>query len=185
MDKNTFAGLFLMLAIIVGSFYFMPSQDEIAQEQRLQDSLAGKTTEQPLKSETAAATPSAVTQEQPDSVASTGPFGAAKNGSEQLTTIENELLKVNISNKGGRVKSVELKGQKDYLGNPLVLFDGDENAFGLQFSAAGVNVNTDDLYFTAPSQGFSVSDSDSSAVNFRLDYGAGKYIEYIYSLKGN
>ena len=44
MDKNTFAGLFLMLAIIVGSFYFMPSQDEIAQEQRLQDSLAGKTT---------------------------------------------------------------------------------------------------------------------------------------------
>jgi YidC/Oxa1 family membrane protein insertase len=55
----------------------------------------------------------------------------------------------------------------------------------LQFSAAGVNVNTNELFFSTPSQGFSVSGSDSSAVNFRLDYGAGKYIEYIYSLAGN
>jgi len=185
MDKNTFAGLFLMLAIIVGSFYFMPSQDEIAQEQRLQDSLAGRTTEQPVKNTTAADSNSTVLPSQPDSVSTAGPFGAARNGSEQLTSIENELIKVNISNKGGRVKSVELKGQKDYLGNPLVLFDGDENAFGLQFAAAGVNVNTNDLYFTAPSQGFSVAASDSSSVNFRLDYGNGKYIDYVYSLKGN
>lgn len=185
MDKNTFAGLFLMLAIIVGSFYFMPSQDEIAQEQRLQDSLAGKTTEQPVQKTASNSADTSAVIAQPDSVSTSGPFGAARNGSEQLTSIENELIKVNISNKGGRVKSVELKGQKDYQGNPLVLFDGDENAFGLQFSAAGVNVNTNDLYFTAPSQGFSVTESDSSAVNFRLEYGNGKYIDYIYSLKGN
>ena len=118
-----------MLAIIVGSFYFMPSQDEIAQEQRLQDSLAGRTTEQPVQ-KTAAKADTTAAQSQLDSVVVSGPFGAARNGSEQLTSIENELIKVNISNKGGRVKSVELKGQKDYLGNPLVLFDGDENAFG-------------------------------------------------------
>jgi YidC/Oxa1 family membrane protein insertase len=116
MDKNTFAGLFLMLAIIVGSFYFMPSQDEIAQEQRLQDSLAGRLTEQPVQNAAASADTSNV-QSEADSVVVSGPFGAARNGSEQLTSIENELIKVNISNKGGRVKSVELKGQKDYLGN--------------------------------------------------------------------
>src|SRR5690606_29900022 len=102
-----------------------------------------------------------------DSVIAKGPFGSSKNGTEKITTIENDLMKVNITNKGGRIKSVELKGVTDYQGNPLIMFDGDYNTFGLQFSSAGENINTNDLYFSAPAQGFSVSEGDSSAVTFR------------------
>src|SRR5690606_39466418 len=64
------------------------------------------------------------------------------------------------------------------------MFACEQNTFGLQFSTAGVNVNTNDLYFETPNQGIQVSNGDSSSVSLRLNYGGGKYIDYIYSLKG-
>ncbi|TCK85148.1 membrane protein insertase YidC [Albibacterium bauzanense] len=190
MDRNTFTGLFLMLIIIVGSVFLMrPSDEEIKREQLLQDSIAlaktqgvNSTTNNTVTSTAADSTLAIPTQ---DSIVATGPFGSSKNGSEKLITLENELLKVNITNKGGRIKSVELKNEVDYTGKPLIMFDGDENTFGLQFSSAGENIITNNLYFAGPDQGFEVSNSDSSSVTLRLNYAEGKYIDYIYSLKGN
>jgi len=190
MDRNTFTGLFLMLIIIVGSVFLMrPSDEEIKREQFLQDSIALAKTQStsPVANNTATSgvIDSTLAIPAQDSIVATGPFGSSKNGSEKLITLENELLKVNITNKGGRIKSVELKNEVDYNGNPLVMFDGDENTFGLQFSSAGENINTNNLYFAGPDQGFEVSNSDSSALTLRLNYAEGKYIDYIYSLKGN
>lgn len=190
MDRNTFTGLFLMLIIIVGSVFLMrPSDEEIKREQLLQDSIAlaktqgvNSTTNNTAASGTADSTLAIPAQ---DSIVATGPFGSSKNGSEKLITLENELLKVNITNKGGRIKSVELKNEVDYTGKPLIMFDGDANTFGLQFSSAGENINTNNLYFVGPDQGFEVSNSDSSSLTLRLNYAEGKYIDYIYSLKGN
>src|SRR5690606_38393716 len=169
MDRNTFTGLFLMLIIIVGSVFLMrPSEEEIKREKLLQDSIALSKTAGNANSgavNTANTADTAATgQPVQDSVVASGPFGSAKNGTAAITTIENEHIKVNISNKGGRIESVELKNQKDYLGNPLIMFEGDNNTFGLQFSSAGENVNTNDLYFNSSSTGFSVSEGDSSSV---------------------
>lgn len=191
MDRNTFTGLFLMLIIIVGSVFLMrPSEEEIKREQLLQDSIALAKTKgaNAVTNDTTAISAvdsSLIATSEPDSIIATGPFGSSKKGTEKLITLENELLKVNISNKGGRIKSVELKNEVDYQGNPLIMFDGDDNTFGLQFSTAGENINTNNLYFAGPDQGFSVSDSDSSALTLRLNYSEGKYIDYIYSLTGN
>jgi len=186
MDKNTFTGLFLMLIIIVGSVFLMrPSEEEIKREQLLQDSIAlAKTAPAQVNTITPSDTTVATNAAVQDSVSATGPFGGAKNGTESLVTLENELIKVNITNKGGRIESVEIKGEKDYTGKPLVLFEGDDNSFGLQFSSAGENINTNDLYFSGPAQGFQVSGNDSSSVTFRLNYAEDRYIDYIYSLKG-
>lgn len=190
MDRNTFTGLFLMLLIIVGSVYLLrPSEEEIKREQLLQDSIARAKSVSAQVADTqsneSASLDTTQTIAAQDSVTATGPFGAAKNGTERTITLENELIKVNITNKGGRIESVELKDEVDYQGNPLVMFEGDQNTFGLQFSTAGVNVNTNDLYFEAPNQGIQVNEGDSSSVSLRLNYGGGKYIDYIYSLKGN
>jgi len=185
MDRNTFTGLFLMLIIIVGSVYWMrPSEEEIKREQLLQDSIKYAQTADSTVN-TAKPIDTALSAPLQDSVSVKGPFGSSKNGNEAIIALENELIKVNITNKGGRIKSVELKGQQDYNGNPLVMFDGDDNTFGLQFSTAGENISTNDLYFTGPNNGFEVSKGDSSAVTFRLNYADGKYIDYIYSLKGD
>jgi YidC/Oxa1 family membrane protein insertase len=113
-----------------------------------------------------------------------GPFGAAQSGSDEPIVLENESIKVKISPKGGRIASVELKSFKTYTKLPLIMFEGEGNKFGLVFGSAGKNINTNDLYFQSLGSSVSISKNDSASVSMRLNYGEGKYIDYIYSLKG-
>ncbi|MEH6308504.1 membrane protein insertase YidC [Olivibacter sp. CPCC 100613] len=188
MDRNTFTGLFLIMIILAGSVFFMkPSEEEIKKEQQLQDSIAqAKSPETKKTTDSLFAAQQGLEASTVDSTQMSGPFGGAKVGNEELISLENEFIKATISTKGGRVKSVEVKGEKDYLGKPLVLFGGDKNRFGLQFSTAGVNINTNDLYFRPQTKApIIVKNTDSASLTMRLSYAENKYIDYIYSLKGN
>lgn len=189
MDKKTFTGLFLMLIVIVGSVFLMrPSEQELKNEQLLQDSLARVRNieiDSSIQSKPTDTSSVALLTQPLDSIALSGPFGGAKAAQEEIFVLQNELIKVNISNKGGKVQSVELIGQKTYEGDPLVLFNETGNKFGLLFSTAGININTNDLYFKAQGQSIEVKQNDSASISFRLSYADDKYIDYIYSLKGN
>lgn len=186
MDRNTLIGFVLIFVIIASSVYWMqPSQEEINRERRLQDSLAlVRAGEQPVQQPTPDTTAIAAASI-PDSTVLSGPFGGAIAGEERLVTLENELMKVNISSKGGRVASVELKNKETYDGKPLMLFEGDQNKFGLFFSSAGKNIITNDLYFTTDGTDIHVAGTDSASIVFRLSYAADKYIDYVYSIKGD
>ncbi|MDQ0966293.1 YidC/Oxa1 family membrane protein insertase [Flavobacterium sp. W4I14] len=175
MDRNTFTGLFLIMIILAGSFYFLkPNEAEIkkAKETERLDSLkkAGVTPVQKDTTKTAAIANPAV-----DSLALKGPFGSAITGTEANTVLENENLLITLSNKGGKITSVEVKGQKTFTGKPLILFDGNQNKFGLSLNAAGKVINTNDLYFTPTKTG--------NTVTMRANYGANAYVEYVYDLK--
>src|SRR5690606_19974170 len=106
MDRNNFTGLFLILLIIVVSVYLLrPSEEELKREQLLQNSIArAKSAPNAQVADTLTNNNSVLDTTQAvavqDSVSATGPFGAAKNGSQRIITLENELIKVNISNKG-------------------------------------------------------------------------------------
>jgi YidC/Oxa1 family membrane protein insertase len=175
MDRNTFTGLFLIMIILAGSFYFLkPNAAELkkAQETEHLDSLkkAGVTPVQKDTTKTAAIANPVV-----DSLALKGPFGTAITGTEANTVLENENLLITLSNKGGKITSVEVKGQKTFTGKPLILFDGNQNKFGLSLNAAGKVINTNDLYFTSTKTG--------NTVTMRASYGANAYVEYVYDLK--
>lgn len=175
MDRNTFTGLFLIMIILAGSFYFLkPNEAEVkkAKETERLDSLkkAGVTPVQKDTTKTAAIANPAV-----DSLALKGPFGTAITGTEANTVLENENLLITLSNKGGKITSVEVKGQKTFMGKPLILFDGNQNKFGLNLNAAGKVINTNDLYFTPTKTG--------NTVTMRANYGANAYVEYVYDLK--
>ena len=177
MDRNTFTGMFLIMIILAGSFYFFrPSEAEMKKAREIEhlDSLkkAGVT---PVAKDTTAVK-TVTSAPALDSLALKGPFGTALAGTSSNTVLENENLLINLSNKGGRISSVEVKGQKTFAGKPLILFDGDANKFGLALNAAGKVINTNDLYFKAVKAG--------NTVTMRADYGANAYVEYIYSLKG-
>ena len=173
MDRNTFTGLFLIMIVLAGSFYFFgPSQTEITKEKEriAADSLkkanaASKTTAPAI----AAATPAV------DSATLSGPFGGSIAGTPQTTVLENENLKLTLTNKGGKILSVQVKDQKTYNGKPVILFDGDQNKFGLKMNINGKVLNTDDLYFTP-----TVTDNK---VSMRATYQGDQYIEYTYDLK--
>lgn len=186
MDRNTFTGLFLILIILVGSTYLMqPSDEDIKREKakQTQDSLARiKKPVEALPAQDTSKT--AVIPAIDSTLIKAGPFGSAQSGSSEPVVIENESIKVKISRRGGRIASVELKNFKTYSKEPLVMFEGEGNKFGLIFGAAGQNINTNELYFTPSANSLSVSKADSSSLTMRLTHSEGKYIDYIYSLKG-
>lgn len=173
MDKNTFTGLFLIMIVLAGSFYFFkPSEAEMKsiQERHTADSLkkAGVVTT-PTPAATVAAVPAV------DSAALKGPFGGNISGNLQTSVLENENLKLTFSNKGGKILSVQVKGEKTYNGKPVILFDGDQNKFGLNLNIGGKNISTNDLYFTAT--------QNAGSISMRANYSADKYIEYVYNLQ--
>jgi len=188
MDRNTFTGLFLILIILVGSTYLMqPSSEDIKREKtkQTQDSLARLTKNKSAVPVTMPDTAKAVKAVAIDStLIKTGPFGSAQSGSNEPVILENEFLKVKISPRGGRIASVQLKNFKTYTQEPLIMFEGEGNKFGLMFGSAGQNINTNELYFVPSSRTLSVTKSDSSSLTMRLTHSVGKYIDYIYTLKG-
>src|SRR5687768_16131609 len=145
MDKNTFTGLFLIMIVLAGSFYFFkPTEAEIKKEsERIAADSAKKASAITPAPQAALATPAI------DSTALKGPFGSNISGTEQETVLENQNLKLTFTNKGGKILSVEVKGQKTFEGSPVVLFNGKQNKFGLNLNVGGKMVSTNDLYFTA------------------------------------
>ncbi|MCY4779882.1 membrane protein insertase YidC [Sphingobacterium sp. UT-1RO-CII-1] len=183
MDRNTLIGLVLIFGILAGSFYLMkPTEQELKQEQLLQDSLkrvrAGDiSVADTLKANTITTVDTASLSAQP--------FGMATIGEEQVITLENELIIAKISSKGGRVKSVELKGEENYDGNPLLIFEGENNKFGFVFKANGENINTNELNFTPQGGDISVVENNEQSLTMRLSYSENQYLDYTYTIKGN
>lgn len=162
------------MIILAGSFYFLkPNEAEVKKAKEIErlDSLK-KAGVSPIQKDT---TKTAVVNPAVDSLALKGPFGTAITGTESSTVLENENLLITLSNKGGKISSVEIKGQKTFAGKPLVLFSGNQNKFGLSLNAAGKVINTNDLYFTPTKTG--------NTVTMRANYGANAYVEYVYDLK--
>ncbi|MGE6219312.1 membrane protein insertase YidC [Nubsella zeaxanthinifaciens] len=175
MDRNTFTGLFLIMIILAGGVFFMrPSEAEVKKEQQVQDSIknAGKKKPAATQQNVVANVPKAV-----DSAALKGPFGANMTGTEQTTVIENENLRITLSNLGGKIQSVEIKNQKTYGKKPLILFDGSENKFGFNFNINGKPFSTNNLYFTAT--------KTANGATMRANYSENQYIDFTYNIPAN
>ncbi|QZE14483.1 membrane protein insertase YidC [Halosquirtibacter laminarini] len=211
MDKNTLKAFALIFLILIGAQYFMsPSEEEQAEMQRQQDSIAALDTQTTVKGDvvkmeelTPALNDSARIAMQKSQL---GSFGDAVVGKEEFVTLENNLMKVKLSTKGGRVYSVELKDYKRFDGSPLILFDGDMNRFGLRFNSIqnGAPIETNKLFFTSSVQGTLVASGPdvpkgkeaklkfnkenpgkSVETNMTLKTAEGAVIQYQYSLPYN
>lgn len=177
MDKNTITGLVLIgVVLVVFSYLGRPTEEQTAAMQRYNDSIAlVQKEEAKVKAKTQAALANerhAVLND------STAMFYSQSKGTEQTTTIENDVMKLSFSNKGGRVSSVMLKDYNDQEKKPLVLFKKDESSMNFYFYD-GIQkkaIQSKDLYFNA------VNQTDSS-VTFRISAAEGKYIDFIYKLK--
>lgn len=220
MDKNTITGLVLIFLILVTFSYLnKPSQHEIELAQRKQDSIERVQTENARQAEISAKEVQEKLAEQAANLASGsadsagaenelknmyGVFYEAVKGTERFITLENNLMKVRVSTKGGKIYSVELKNYKRYNGEPLVLFEGDKNRFGLNFFSQNKSIQTDQFFFTPSvtdtllsvsgpqvSKGkegrekFNEGTQDSKSVSMLLDAGNEVAVEYVYTLKHN
>ncbi|MBN2633372.1 MAG: membrane protein insertase YidC [Bacteroidales bacterium] len=114
-----------------------------------------------------------------------GPFSGASSGENEFITLENNLLELKISQKGGRVYSARLKDYQTHDSMPLILFSGDSTVFGFNFFTSDNRVvQTNELFFTLQSGEKSVMVSESAeTVALRLYAADDKYIEYRYTLE--
>lgn len=201
MDRNSAIGLSLILAIFVGfSLYNQPSDEEIAAAKRQNDSIAAAEQQLAIEAEKARKavelSAAAIDTLAADSTLSDsalavaksqryGAFAAAASGTDGSITIENDLIKVELSRKGGHPYRVTLKNYQRHDSTPLVLFEGDQNRFDLEFFLDNRVINTSELYFNPSKDALTVTATDSGQVSMRLPAGDGRYLEYVYTLRGN
>lgn len=195
MDRNSLIGMFLILLIVLGYGYLtQPTAEQIKARKRQMDSIAmvdSLSKVKQLEKVIAAADSVAQMQTLPDSVREEqtkkvfGSFYKAASGTEQFITLENELIRVIFSNKGGKIYSAELKNYKTYDSLPLVLFKGDSSVFALRFPGINKEINTSEFYFTPQGTSVVVKENGSATVSMRLADDNNNYVEFVYTLKGN
>ncbi len=134
MDKNSISGIVLIMAMLLGYQYFF----------------APKETAQPKK-EVVATKPTKATTKTDSALAVVA--DSSVQVKEQLYTLENENLRVTLSNFGGKLVSVQLKNYKSYknytLGKKdgIVLFDAQKDLFDVEIPTNGKKLSLGKLVY--------------------------------------
>jgi YidC/Oxa1 family membrane protein insertase len=193
MDKNSIFGILLIAAIlIIWGVVKSPDKKELEARKRMADSLAlvqqvqalpdtAPTTKQvTLTDQALAGIDSSTGQKLQNEL---GEYAKSAAGVNKFYTIENDLIKLTISSKGGRPYSVKLKKYKTFGRAPVVLFDGDSTQFGLTFYDQNKPIFTNDLYFQPADTLAHNAVVSGDSILMRLTIGENKYIEYRYTVE--
>ncbi|WP_372769862.1 membrane protein insertase YidC [Lutibacter sp.] len=99
---------------------------------------------------------------------------------DEETVLENDLLKLVISNKGGQIKEALLKKYVTYDSLPLYMIKDNNDTFNINFGTSDNRIlNTKDLFFT-PSLS---KDGENQVLSMKLKVSEGNYLEYRYVMK--
>jgi len=192
MDRNTVIGLTLIFGLFFTWQYdTSPSKEELQAAQQAQDSIARasqvKDSLAKIKSQSqqkaAIAIPDSLRQQQVNAVY--GIFGPSALGTEQEVSLENDLMKVTFSTRGGRIKKVLLKqhykmvrnNKKKDVREPLILMDASKDVFSYTIpvrDAKDGELSTGNLYFQPEITG--------NTLVMRANAADGGYFEQKYTL---
>ena len=192
MDKSTIIGLVLILAIFsVWQLFVAPSTEELEAQQQYNDSIAAlneaelnPTPELTAPLDTTDYSTASDSARQARFGGTFGGFASSATGVAEDVILENDLIRVTLSTKGGSVKQVELKQYSKVIENedgeevelPLLLLNNERNNFTYVLPTRGVSgagVRTEDLYFEPTVAG--------NTVVLRARAGEG-YLEQRYAL---
>ncbi len=100
--------------------------------------------------------------------------------SDNETVIENELLKLVISNKGGQIKEALIKKYVTHDSLPLYIVKDNNTSFNLNFGTnENRTLNTKDLFFEPTL----TKEDGKSVLSMKLKVADDKYLEYRYEMK--
>ena len=175
MNKNTLTAFVLMALVVFGFMaYENYARREQMAEQVVLDSIAQ------VEAQKEAKVRQKELEKKAEELADTlNPLFEARKGTASTTVIENELLRVTLSNKGGQLQKVELKDStyKSREGGNVVLFDGHDQNMKFMLDGKTANIVTDELFFTP-------TDVSKDGVTMHLPIASGS-LDIIYSLKPN
>ncbi|MBX3255478.1 MAG: membrane protein insertase YidC [Chitinophagaceae bacterium] len=177
-DKNAVIGFVLLGLMFIGFFYFTrQGQLDIERERKhTQDSIAAL---QP-KVDSNLHKQEAAQREIREKVADAGQFPAE--GTEKTTMLENDVLKITFSNKGGQPTLVELKGYKSVDSQDVKLVEGnfDKITYAIN-TASNKAIQVSDLYFDG---GEVLKNADGSqSIVYQLRDSTGRAVVHRFTVK--
>jgi len=102
--------------------------------------------------------------------------------SNNETIVENDLLALKFSNKGGFLSEVKLKNFVNYDSIPVYLVKDNNAAFNINFGTTDSRIlNTQDLYFEPTI----TKNGENTIVSMKLKVSQDRFLEYRYEIKKN
>ena len=182
-----------MCALLFGYMYYtQPSPEQIEAMRRYNDSIARVNAEKTAAEAAEAIAADALTEAEAlpkdsaqiallDSLNNAkllqtyGALAEAVQGTEQKIVLENDVLRLTLSTKGGQIEEAVLKKYDDYQGDTLVVFTAENNDLYYTLNTPKGSFNTDRFYFE-PTQ---VSDT---SVTMSLRSSDGAEFSFVYAL---
>lgn len=190
-DVNSLIGFVLIGGILVWMLYMnKPTEEEIQAEKAKTEAAAIEKAASEVKKDTTTlveATEELSAANAQDSVAieklksRLGSFaysGTLPSATNAVTVLENDVLRLEVSNKGGYITKAMVKQHTMYDGEQIYMIKDGNASLNLQFSAENRTLNTKDLFFE-PSLS---QKGESSVLTMRLKSSADSYVEYRYEL---
>lgn len=181
MDKNTVIGFVLIGALLIGMFIInsRSNQAYMTEKKRIEDSIAAtkpKVDPVAVKKDSLIADSLLVAKQKLPEGFITDP--AAE---EHFDTLENKLVKIIFSNKGGQPRIIELKDFKTHDGKPIILEEGKFNKISYAInSGKNQTAQTADILFVSSKK--IINADKSQSISFVLKDSAGKEITHLYTL---
>ncbi|MEP0265355.1 membrane protein insertase YidC [Dokdonia sp.] len=187
LDRTSLIGMLLMGAIILYIFYVKPSPEELqaleeAKQEQVQEEQAQETSEVATPDFTNTVTPTdsigrSQLQNRLGAFAYSGTLASAKEG---VTVVKNDVLELEVSNKGGHIVKATLLQHKTFDSIPVYLIKDGNSEFNVSFSTTdNRNLNTKDLFFEPQLS----KNGDNEVLTMRLKVSPTEFFEYRYELK--
>jgi YidC/Oxa1 family membrane protein insertase len=182
MDKNQATGLILFAAVILTYSLFFANSPETPSAETSPTSTEASA-EAPQATLT---TPASATL--PDSVlnlerqAKFGELAAWTMGEEKKVVLENDVVKITLSNKGGSIQEVLLKNYVSWKKEPLYLLDSTQTSLNYSLDTRLGSVNLNELYFVPTVSTEELEGIKQQTITFTASGSSGQLIQK-YTLK--
>lgn len=186
-DRNTIIGFVAMMVLLFGYIFFTQKQQAAneqltLQKKKTEDSLALIEAKKKKAVDTVALKQDSARRDSAINAQAAGGFQQAANGPEQITVVENDVMKISFTSKGGYPKSVELKKYKRYDGKQVVLGGEDHKLVYTINTGNNQSALTSQLNFTASQI---TKTAEGQSIRFSLINEAGQSVEHEFSIKNN
>lgn len=187
LDVKSIIGFVLIFAILLGWMYLKQptpeeleaqkaQQEQVEAEEKAQETIDTVTPETIIEEPTLNIQDSTAVANYKSAVGAFG-FTQTQNGT---TLLENDLVSLEIANKGGQIVTAKMQNFVTYDSIPVYLIKDGNAEFGLSFTTNDNRVlNTKELYFEPTLS----SSGDNQILSMKAKVSANQYLEYRYEMK--
>jgi len=183
LDVNTIIGFVLIFGILLFMFWQnQPNQEEIEAKKVQQEQVAAET-QKKEQVEKEVSAPAAINLNDSIAIANykstIGAFGFTK-AIDESTVLENNLVYMKVSNKGGQITELRLKEFKTYDSIPVYLVKDGNASFALNFTTSdNRTINTKDLFFEPKL----TENNGATILSMKAKVSENQFLEYRYEMK--